>query len=202
MAALPKGGGRPWLPYAATSNVWTAEMDPLEWKSASIGSTSPEGLGIMGPKSSTTSMPSKVMLDWLSSSCSKHHCLLVHLVDMPVDIPSSTSWAGATTWAVDMCWREVHEVMTQSQWRIGRFHIQIEIRTICKKNGYRNAGWIWRTIDVEKLHNILIQMMHSFEWDMLESIPVYNADLWNLPARTTRTIWLSQNKMHCSSKQQ
>jgi hypothetical protein len=73
-------------------------MDPLEWKKASIGSTSPEGLGIMGPKSSTTSMPSKVMLDWLSSSCcSKHHCLLVHLVDMPVDIPSSTSWAEATT---------------------------------------------------------------------------------------------------------
>jgi hypothetical protein len=44
--------------------------------------------------------------------------------------------------------------------------------------------------------------MHSFEWDMLESIPEYNADLSNLPARMTRTISLSQNKMHYSSKQQ
>jgi hypothetical protein len=75
----------------------------------------------MGPKSSTTSMPSKVMLDWLSSSCSKHHCLLAHLVDMPVDIPSSTSWAEATTIVpikgskpllqlrhstTSLCWRE------------------------------------------------------------------------------------------------
>jgi hypothetical protein len=51
-------------------------------------------------------------------------------------------------------------------------------------------------------HNIRICMMHSFEWDMLESIPKYNAFLWNLPAWMTRTISLSQNKMHCSSKQQ
>jgi hypothetical protein len=58
------------------------------------------------------------------------------------------------------------------------------------------------TINVEMSHNIRIRMMHSFEWDMLESIPKYNADLWNLPAQMTLTISLSQNKMHCSSKQQ
>jgi hypothetical protein len=73
-------------------------MDHLECKSTSIGSVSPEGLGIMVPKSSMTSMPSKVTLDWLSSSCSMCHCLLAPLVDMPVvDIPSSTSGAEATT---------------------------------------------------------------------------------------------------------
>jgi hypothetical protein len=33
-------------------------------------------------------------------------------------------------------------------------------------------------------------------------LPEYNADLWNLTARMTHTISLSQNKMHCSSKQQ
>jgi hypothetical protein len=49
------------------------------------------------PKSSISSMPSKVMLDWLSSSCSKHRCLLACLVDMPVDIPSSASRAEAAT---------------------------------------------------------------------------------------------------------
>jgi hypothetical protein len=33
------------------------------------------------------------------------------------------------------------------------------------------------TINVKMSHNIRICMMHSFEWDMLESIPKYNADL-------------------------
>jgi hypothetical protein len=62
-----------------------------------MGSTSPEGLGMMGPKSSTMSLPSNVMFDWLSSSCLMHHCLLAPLVDIPVDIPLSTSGAEATT---------------------------------------------------------------------------------------------------------
>jgi len=30
------------------------------------------------------------------------------------------------------------------------------------------------TINVEMSHNIRIRMMHSFEWNMLESIPEYN----------------------------
>jgi hypothetical protein len=53
----------------------------------------------------------------------------------------------------------------------------MEIRAFCKKN------WIYKcrvnrsTIDVEMSHNIRIHMMHSFEWDMLECIPKYNADL-------------------------
>jgi hypothetical protein len=42
------------------------------------------------------------------------------------------------------------------------------------------------TINVEMSHKIRIRMMHSFEWDMLESIPEYNADLWNLPARMSQ----------------
>jgi hypothetical protein len=42
-------------------------------------------------------MPSKVMLYWFSSSCWMRHCLLACLVDMPVDIPSSTSQVEATT---------------------------------------------------------------------------------------------------------
>jgi hypothetical protein len=33
------------------------------------------------------------------------------------------------------------------------------------------------TIDVEMSHNMTKRMMHSFEWDMLESIPEYSADL-------------------------
>ncbi len=36
--------------------------------------------------------------------------------------------------------------------------------------------------------------MLSFEGDMLEFIPQYNADLWNLAARMTRTI--SHNTKH------
>jgi hypothetical protein len=53
----------------------------------------------------------------------------------------------------------------------------MEIRVFCKKN------WIYKcrvdrgTIDVAMSHNIRVHMMHSFEWDMLESIPEYNADL-------------------------
>ncbi len=108
-------------------------MDPLECKSASIGSTSPEGLGIMGPKSSTTSMPSKagyVRLVVVFLLCPKHHCLLARLVDMPVDIPSSTSWAEATTivpikgsmpllWlqhlTTSLCWQACSTI-TDQQW--------------------------------------------------------------------------------------
>jgi hypothetical protein len=41
---------------------------------------------------------------------------------------------------VDKCWREVHEVMMQSQLQVGRLGIQIEIRAFCKKIGYMTAG--------------------------------------------------------------
>jgi hypothetical protein len=106
------------------------QMDPLEYKSASIGSASPEGLGMMGPKSSMTSMPSKVTFDWLSSSCSMCRCLLAPLVDMQVDIPSSTSGVEATTivpikWSMpllrlghsttSLCWRACSTI-TDQQW--------------------------------------------------------------------------------------
>jgi hypothetical protein len=32
-------------------------------------------------------------------------------------------------------------------------------------------------MNVEMSHNIMKCIMHSFEWDMLECIPEYNADL-------------------------
>ncbi len=74
-----------------------AKMDTLECKSASIASTPPGGLDIVGPKSPTTCIPSNFTLDWLSSSWLIRCCLLAHLVDMPVDIQSSTSGVEATT---------------------------------------------------------------------------------------------------------
>jgi hypothetical protein len=43
-------------------------------------------------------------------------------------------WYQVLVGAVHTCWREVREVMTQSQWRLGRLGIQIEIRAFCKKN--------------------------------------------------------------------
>jgi hypothetical protein len=52
-----------------------------------------------------------------------------------------------------------------------------------KKEPFAKKNWIYDcrvnrgTIDVEMSHNIRICMMHSFEWDMLESIPKYNAFL-------------------------
>jgi hypothetical protein len=54
----------------------------------------------------------------------------------------------------------------------------MEIRAFCeKKNGIYDCRVNRGTIDVEMSHNMKIQMMHSFEWNMLEFIPVYNADL-------------------------
>jgi hypothetical protein len=102
------GGGRPWLPYAATSNLWTAEMDPLECKSTSIGSASPEGLGMMGPKSSMTSMPSKVTFDWLLSSCSMRHCYII-----PIKGSMPLLWLQHST--MSLCWWPCSTI-TDRQW--------------------------------------------------------------------------------------
>jgi hypothetical protein len=103
-------------------------------------------------------------------------------------------------WELLICVGGRSMFMMHSQWRVSsRLIIQIEIRAFCEKNiGFMIAGWIG-ALSVEMSHNIRICMMHSFEWDMLESIPHYNADLWNLPAWMTHTILLSQNKMQCSS---
>jgi hypothetical protein len=48
----------------------TTKMNPLECKSASIASSPPGGLGIVGPKLPTKSIPSNDTLYWLTSSWS------------------------------------------------------------------------------------------------------------------------------------
>jgi hypothetical protein len=65
--------------------------------------------------------------------------------------------------AVHTCWREVCEVMMQSQWRVGRLGIQIEIRAFCKKKiGYMTAGWIG----------------HYRFWDVAQYYDMYDAFIW------------------------
>jgi hypothetical protein len=85
-----------------------------------------------------------------------------------------------------------------------RLGIQIEMRAFCKKNWIYDCRMNRGTIDVEMSHNMRICMMHSFEWDMLESIPEYNADLslsqnkisFFFPIKATTTCWPMVPQQH------
>jgi hypothetical protein len=111
------------------------------------------------------------------------------------------SSVGGSCWYV--FWREVHEVMMQSQWWVGRLGIQIEIRDFCKKN------WIYDCRVNSALSMMRCQTISQKVWCIH-----LNGICWNAYPNTmqiletcqreamSRTISLSQHKMHCSSKQQ
>jgi hypothetical protein len=185
-------------------------MDPLECKSASIGSTSPEGLGMMGPKSSMMSMPSNVVFYWLSSSCSMHHCLLAPLVDMPVDTPLSTSQAEATTivhikgsmpllqlWhsTMSLCWRACSTI-TNWQWLWYVRCCSIQVNHLSQP-WHVSFSMMTTTLNWKQDKQVVISSVVGSCWYVLEGGPWgYNAEPM-MGWQAQHTNW---NKSHLQKK--